>query len=122
MTILDERSFHECKCSIRLHRSRPSDKELFSIATATIGRLIVYEASERPWSYWRMELERFSIRPEKLDHVYKMLLQRGQGQIKLGGVTPFDLKAIGFEARNADPVDVPHPKATAAPVTEAARS
>ena len=102
MRILDEHStFHECRCSVHLYRSRGSDKELFS-ATATIAGPFVYEASERPWSYWEIELSRFSVRPEQLDRVHKTLLQLGQGTIKLAGVTLFDLQSMGFQRINAD--------------------
>lgn len=106
MILEDLSIFHECRCCVRLYRSRSSDQELFSIATATITGSIAYEASERPWSYWRTELLRYSIRPEQLDRVHRTLLQRGQGTIKVIGVSPFDLQSMGFQPINADPPEV----------------
>jgi hypothetical protein len=107
MRIPEERStFCVCRCRLHLSRSRHADKELFSIAVATIAGSIGYEAPERPWSYWRTELLRLDVRPEQLDRIHKTLLQRGQGIINVHGATPFDLQSIGFQpiGRDQSPV------------------
>jgi hypothetical protein len=103
MRILGEPStFYECRYCVRLYRSRPSDKELFSVGIATIAGSIGYQASERPWSDWRSELLRLNVRPEELDRIHKSLLQRGEGTIKVVRASPFDLQSIGFQPIEAD--------------------
>jgi hypothetical protein len=94
-------TFCVCKCRVHLYRSRWSDKDLFSIGVASAGS-IGYEAAERPWSHWRNELLRLSVRPEQLDRIRKTLLHGGQRKINLVGASPFDLQSIGFQPMSAD--------------------